>query len=106
MMGHETDVPRAYWDDPAGNAAFSSRWIEDGSYMRLKHITLSCRIPDKFLFFRNAEFYLTGINLVTFTNYLGYDPEFSVSYNTMEQGIDYGLMPLTRKFMLGIKLGF
>ncbi len=103
--GHETDIPRASWDDPAGNATFSSRWIEDGSYLRLKHLTLSCRIPDKFLVFRDAEFFITGINLLTISNYLGYDPEFSVSYNTMEQGIDYGLMPLTRKIMIGIKLG-
>ncbi|MCP4312463.1 MAG: SusC/RagA family TonB-linked outer membrane protein [Bacteroidetes bacterium] len=103
--GHETDIPRASWDDPTGNAEFSSRWIEDGSYLRLKHLTLSCRIPDKFLFFRDAEFYITGTNLITISNYLGYDPEFAVSYHTMEQGIDYGLMPLTRKLMVGIKLG-
>lgn len=103
--GHETNVPRASWDDPTGNADFSSRWIEDGSYLRLKHLTIACRIPDKFLFFRDAEFYITGINLITFSNYLGYDPEFAVSYQTMEQGVDYGLMPITRKFMIGIKVG-
>ncbi len=104
--GHETDVPRSSWDDPTGNAGFSSRWIEDGSYLRLKHLTLACKIPDQFLAFRDAEFFITATNLITLTNYLGYDPEFSVSYHTMEQGIDYGLMPLTRKFMIGIKLGF
>lgn len=103
--GHQTDVPRASWDDPTGNAGFSSRWIEDGSYLRLKHLTLACHIPDKFLFFRDAELYITGINLITFSNYLGYDPEFAISYNTMEQGIDYGMMPLTRKIMVGIKVG-
>ena len=103
--GQETDVPRTSWGDPTGNATFSSRWIEDGSYLRLKHLTLSCHIPSKFLVFRDAEFFITGINLITLSNYLGYDPEFAVSYNTMEQGIDYGLMPLTRKFMIGIKIG-
>ncbi len=103
--GHKTDVPVASWDDPRGNAAFSSRWIEDGSYLRLKDITLSCHIPKKFLLFRDAEFYVTATNLLTLTNYLGYDPEFAVSYNTMEQGIDYGLMPNTRKYMIGIKVG-
>jgi len=103
--GHETDVPRAAWNDPAGNAAFSSRWIENGSYVRLKHITLSYRVPGKFLAFRNGEFFFTGTNLLTFTRYLGYDPEFSFSYHTMEQGIDYGLMPHTRRVMVGIKLG-
>jgi len=103
--GHQTDIPRASWGDPTGNAAFSSRWIEDGSYMRLKYLTLACRIPRKFLVFRDAEFFATGVNLITLTNYLGPDPEFAVSYHTMEQGIDYGLMPLTRKFMIGVKLG-
>ena len=103
--GHETNVPRASWEDPAGNSEFSSRWIEDGSYLRLKDLTISCNIPRKFLIFRDAEFFLTGSNLLTFTNYLGYDPEFAVSFNTMEQGIDYGLMPLTRKIMIGIKVG-
>lgn len=103
--GQDTEVPRSSWNDPTGNAAFSSRWIEDGSYLRLKHLTLSCYIPSKFLAFRDAEFFITGINLITLSNYLGYDPEFAVSYNTMEQGIDYGLTPITRKFMIGIKFG-
>lgn len=103
--GHETNVPRASWDDPTDNAGFSSRWIEDGSYLRLKHITLSCHIPRKFLVFRDAEFFVTATNLITLTNYLGYDPEFAVSYHTMEQGVDYGLIPHTKKFMIGIKVG-
>jgi len=103
--GQDTDVPRSLWGDPMNNAAFSSRWIEDGSYIRLKNITLTYRVPDKFLAFKNAEFYVSGNNLLTKTRYLGYDPEFAVSFNTMEQGIDYGLTPNTRTFMLGIKFG-
>ena len=103
--GHETMVPRAVWDDPNGNSAFSTRWIEDGSYLRLKNVTLAYTIPEKLLIFRNAEFYITGTNLLTFTKYLGYDPEFNSSYNTLEMGIDYGLTPFTKRFMLGIKLG-
>ena len=103
--GQDTDVPRALWDDPVGNAAFSSRWIEDGSFIRLKELTLAYTVRTKILFLRNAQIFLTGSNLLTFHNYLGYDPEFSYSYYTMEQGIDYGLMPHTRKFMLGIRIG-
>ncbi|MCK4921071.1 MAG: hypothetical protein KAS71_08495, partial [Bacteroidales bacterium] len=103
--GHETDMPRSLWGDPVGNSAFSSRWIEDGSYLRLKNITLSYKIPDKFLVFRNAEFYVSGINLITLTNYLGYDPEFAFSYSPVELGIDYGLIPFTKTFMIGVKLG-
>lgn len=103
--GDETDVPRALWNDPIGNSAFSSRWIEDGSYLRLRDLTLSYRIQDQFLVFRNAEFFLSALNLLTFSNYLGYDPEFSHSYQPMQQGIDYGLMPQTRQFIAGVKVG-
>lgn len=103
--GQETEVPRSLWDDPVGNAAFSSRWIEDGSYFRLKNVTLGYRIPSSFLVFRNAEFYLSGTNIFTATNYLGLDPEFAISYKTMEQGIDYGSTPSTRTFLVGIKFG-
>jgi TonB-linked SusC/RagA family outer membrane protein len=103
--GHQTDVPRALWNDPVGNSSFSTRWIEDGSYFRIKNISLSYTIPDEFLTFRNAQFYLTANNVFTFSRYLGYDPEFGYSHNQLDQGIDYGLTPQPRQFILGIKLG-
>jgi hypothetical protein len=103
--GHSTDVPRAQFDDPVGNSDFSSRWIEDGSYARLKHIALSYKVPDKFLAFRNAEFYISVNNLLTLSRYLGYYPEFAFSYSQRLQGIDYGLTPQSMQFMAGIKLG-
>lgn len=103
--GHETTVPRALWNDPIGNTDFSTRWIEDGSYLRVKNISLSYTIPDEFLSFRNAQFYVSASNLFTFSHYLGYDPEFAYSFTQMEQGIDYGLTPQPRQFIVGIKLG-
>ncbi len=103
--GQLTDVPRAVWNDPVGNASFSTRWIEDGTYIRLKNLTLAYTVPDKIFFLRNAQIYVTASNLYTWHRYLGYDPEFSYSNYTMEQGIDYGLMPQSKKFMIGIKLG-
>lgn len=104
--GQVTDVPRALWEDQMGNASFSSRWIEDGSYLKLRNVSLSYRIPKEFLVFKNAEFYITANNLLTLTRYLGYDPEFSYSYMQIHQGIDYGLTPHTRQFLAGIKVGF
>ena len=104
--GQETDVPRASWNDPAGNSDFSTRWIEDGSYLRVKNISLSYRIPNEFLAFRNAEFYISASNIFTLHKYLGYDPEFAYSQLQIHQGIDYGLTPLARQFMAGIKIGF
>jgi TonB-linked SusC/RagA family outer membrane protein len=104
-QGHETMVPRALWNDPVGNSSFSSRWVEDGSYLRIKNVSLSYTISNKFLVFRNAQFYLTASNVFAFFKYLGYDPEFAYSYLQREQGIDYGQTPQPRQFMVGIKLG-
>jgi len=103
--GQVTDVPRALWEDPIGNSSFSTRWIEDGSYVRVKNISLSYHMAEKFLTFRNAEFYISASNIFTFTKYLGYDPEFSYSYSQSDQGVDYGLMPQVRQFIAGIKVG-
>ncbi|HEY3369358.1 MAG TPA: SusC/RagA family TonB-linked outer membrane protein [Prolixibacteraceae bacterium] len=103
--GQMTNVPRALWNDPVGNSAFSTRWIEDGSYVRIQNISLSYHVPNKFLTFRNAEFYVTANNVLTVSKYLGYDPEFAYSYTHAEQGIDYGQTPQARQFIIGIKLG-
>ena len=103
--GQLSDVPRALWGDPVGNTAFSSRWIEDGSYLRLKSVSLSYKIPREFLLFKHAEFYVSASNLLTFSKYLGYDPEYAYSYRLSEQGIDYGTAPHPRQFLIGIKLG-
>jgi len=103
--GQITDVPRALWKDPIGNSAFSTRWIEDGSYLRVKNISLSYTIDNQFLSFRNAKFYISASNLFTITKYLGYDPEFGNSHSHVDQGIDYGLAPQTRQFIIGVVLG-
>ncbi len=103
--GQTTDIPRAQYDDPMGNSDFSSRWIEDGSYIRLKHISLSYTIPEKFLAFRNAEFYISVNNLLTLSRYLGYYPEFAYSHSQLMQGIDYGQTPQSMQFIAGIKVG-
>jgi TonB-linked SusC/RagA family outer membrane protein len=103
--GQVTDIPRAVLGDLVGNSALSTRWIEDGSYLRVKNITLSYTIPEEFLTFRNAQFYISANNLITFSDYLGYDPEFGHSQGQADQGIDYGLTPQPRMFIMGIKLG-
>ncbi len=102
--GHITNTPRAMWGDPMGNSRFSDRWIEDGSYIRLKTISLSYDIPMNVSFMRGLQIYATVNNLVTFTNYLGYDPEFSAMQNPLGYGIDIGMSPQPRTVLLGIKL--
>lgn len=104
--GQATDVPRAAFGDPMGNARFSDRWVEDGSYLRLKNIMLSYDFPGSLGFFKQAQVYVTGENLFTATKYLGLDPEFSYSYEPALQGIDMGKAPLARSVKLGVKLNF
>ncbi len=103
--GQQTEIPRALYGDLVGNSDFSSRWIEDGSYLRLKNVSLSYTIPNEFLAFQNAQFYVSATNLFIVSKYLGYDPEFAFSSAHIMQGIDYGLTPQARQFVIGIKLG-
>lgn len=80
VEGQKTDMPKATWKDPVGNSYFSSRWMEDASYLRMKNVTLSYTFSKTLWnFFRSGTIYVTGENLLTFTDYLGMDPEFSYS---------------------------
>lgn len=103
--GHQTQVPRAVMNDPVGNSDFSTRWIEDGSFFRIKNVSLSYSIPNEFLAFKNAQFYVAASNVYTLSKYLGYDPEFGYSQRQLDQGVDYGLTPQPRQFIVGVKLG-
>ena len=107
LEGQQTGIPRAQWNDPMGNNDFSDRWIEDASYLRLKNLTLSYSFDKKFLnFFRSGTLYLTGENLLTFTKYLGLDPEFSYSYSESVQGFDYAKMMQPKSIKFGVNLNF
>lgn len=87
VEGQKTDMPKATWKDPVGNSYFSSRWMEDASYLRMKNVTLSYTFSKTLWnFFRSGTIYVTGENLLTFTDYLGMDPEFSYSYAENMQG--------------------
>ena len=104
--GHVTNMPKATWNDPMGNSRFSDRWIEDGSYIRLRTLSLQYNLPLKANgFFKNASVYATANNLFTLTEYKGYDPEFSASPSVFAQGIDTGLDPLYRTVTLGVRVG-
>ena len=103
--GQVTNIPRAVYGDPTGNSRFSDRWIEDGSYLRLRTITVSYDFPVKNKFFKYIKAYATGNNLLTFTKYMGYDPEFSAGDNILYQGIDAGLEPQIKTVQLGVRLG-
>ena len=96
--------PRATYGDPLGNARFSNRWIEDGSYLRLKNVTLSYELPVKSDYIQGVNIWASANNLLTFTKYLGHDPEFSARNSVYYQGIDAGLLPQTRSYFVGLRL--
>ncbi len=98
------ELPKAVYGDPMGNARFSDRWIEDGSYIRLKKLMISYRLPEvKFL--QNSSVFIAGYNLMTWTNYLGFDPEFHTGNDVVNLGIDYGRIPIPKTVMIGVKIG-
>jgi TonB-linked SusC/RagA family outer membrane protein len=102
---HQTGIPRAVWGDPSGNARFSDRWIEDGSYFRFRTATLSYSMPFNSKFFKYGVVYVTGNNIFTLTHYKGYDPEFNASESIFGRGIDNALEPQFRSVQLGLRIG-
>ena len=87
-----------------GNSRFSDRWIEDGSYLRLKAITLSYDLPINSEYLQGLQFWIQANNVLTFTKYLGTDPEFSTTSAVIGQGIDLGQLSQSRSFVAGIKI--
>ncbi|MHB9142174.1 MAG: SusC/RagA family TonB-linked outer membrane protein [Paludibacter sp.] len=102
--GQVTNQPQAVFGDPMGNSRFSDRWIEDGSYLRLKTLSLSYSIPIKSTFIDGVNIWLSANNVFTLTKYLGADPEFSTNNAVLYQGVDAGLVPLSKSYYLGIRL--
>lgn len=104
--GQQTDIPKAVWGDPMGNAVFSDRWIEDGSYLRLKNLVIGYDVPvNDSKHVKYIQLYATANNLLTFTKYLGFDPEFSATSSIFGQGADVGLVPQFTSYQLGLRLG-
>ena len=102
--GQKTDIPSIAYGDPVGNSRFSDRWIEDGSYFKVKAIKLSYDIPVTADWLQGFSVWCAAENVLTFTGYKGNDPEFSVNNNVLYQGVDAGLLPQTRRFHLGLKI--
>jgi hypothetical protein len=102
--GDETNIPRAVYGDPMGNARFSSRWVEDASYLRLKNVSLSWDLPYKIPFINAMTIWASANNLWTWSSYLGCDPESSASNNVLYQGIDTGLLPQSASYTVGVRI--
>ncbi len=102
--GQHTDVPRASFLDEMGNSRFSDRWIEDGSYLKLKNVTVSYKVPVHNEYIQGITVWAAGNNLFTLTRYLGSDPEFACSNGIIGMGIDRGMLGAGRSFSLGVKI--
>ena len=106
-QGDVTDVPRLVKTDPMLNYAISSRFVEDGSYIRLQNLALNYRIPRKVLTrlrMNNANVGFSVVNLFTWGSYSGYDPEVSSSTNALAVGVDRGSFPRTRTYNLSLNI--
>jgi TonB-linked SusC/RagA family outer membrane protein len=102
--GNITTIPRAVYGDPMGNARFSDRWIEDGSYLKLKNVTLSYDLGLKWKLIQDCMVFITGENLLTLTKYKGLDTEFSLGQDPLYYGIDACFVPQPKTISIGLKL--
>ncbi len=104
--GQQTELPRVAYGDPMGNNRFSDRWIEDGSYLRLKTVNLSYRVPvpSSWTWLQGLTVWAEAHNLFTLTKYTGNDPEFSIGNSVYYQGIDCGTLAQSRSFTFGVKI--
>jgi TonB-linked SusC/RagA family outer membrane protein len=112
--GSTNTYPRASWDASGNNNLFSTRFLEDGSYTRLKNLQLGYNIPGNFVQrygLTAFRIYFSGTNLLTFTKFQGSDPEMTASDNAkgsndLANGMDWGTYPAARSYNVGVNLTF
>lgn len=110
--GTSNTQPRASWAAKANNVKASSRFLEDGSYCRLKNLQFGYKIPNtKKLKIETIRLYVAATNLLTITGYSGLDPEMTVSTNSASEGdrangIDWGTYPVAKSYTFGLNITF
>ena len=105
--GQKTSMPKACYidsDNWRNNERMSDRWIEDGSYIKLKNVRLTYSLPYSNSWLQGLKIWAEGNNLLTLTKYLGTDPEMSARNNALYQGIDNGIVPSGRSFNVGLSI--
>lgn len=108
-QGDVTDFPMLCFADPMDNFRPSTFTIEDGTYLRLKDVSLSYSLPKsacKKLKVSELSFTLTGSNLLLWSHYSGYDPEVNTSDTAVITGLDDGAFPKSRTWGIGVNLTF
>lgn len=105
--GQITDVPRTMASDNdqwVNNERFSDRWIEDGSYLKLKKVRLTYKVPLSLSWLQGVSVWGEANNVFTVTKYLGDDPEVSCGNGVLYQGIDAGYLSQGRNFNFGVTI--
>lgn len=108
-QGDHTDIPRLVKGDAMQNYAVSSRFVENASFVRLQTVSLRYDVKTQSiqkLGLKSLTIGIVGVNLLTFSNYNGYDPEVSSSSNVLEFGIDNGAFPRTRSVNISLNAKF
>ncbi|MNR30449.1 TonB dependent receptor [compost metagenome] len=103
-----TAMPRAVLGDPNQNARESTRFLESGSYLRLKLVQLGYSLPKsvlEHLKISRLRVYVSGQNLVTFSKYTGLDPEVG-SFDVLNNGVDRMIYPQNKRWLMGLQLTF
>jgi TonB-linked SusC/RagA family outer membrane protein len=105
---NHSDIPRAVLSDPNGNSRESTRFLENGNFIRLRQLQFGYTIPKKLLAGAKIDklrFYVGAENLFTITKYQGIDPEFSRS-SVLNTGVDRFVYPFTKSFVSGVQFNF
>ena len=105
--GQKTDVPRTMSAESTrwvNNERFSDRWIEDGSYLKLKKVRLTYAVPLSLSWLQGLSVWGEANNVVTLTKYWGSDPEVTAGNGVLYQGIDAGYLMLNRNFNVGVTI--
>lgn len=112
--GTSNEYPRASWNASGNNTQISTRFLEDGSYTRLKNLQIGYTIPKGMVQrygLASVRIYFSGTNLITWSKYSGMDPEMSVSNNSTgdgdkANGIDWGTYPAAKSYNIGLNISF
>ena len=101
--GTSNTIPRAVFNDPNKNTRVSNRFMEDGSYLKIKNVAIGYTLPASMIQrikMTSARIYVSCQNLATFTKYTGFDPEVPAT------GIDFNVYPVTRILSAGVNFTF
>ncbi|MGC4021755.1 MAG: SusC/RagA family TonB-linked outer membrane protein [Cyclobacteriaceae bacterium] len=112
--GTTNEYPRASWNASGNNTQISTRFLESGSYTRLKNLQVGYTVPKSIVGkygLSSVRIYFSGTNLITWTKYSGMDPEMSVSNNSVSDGdkangIDWGTYPAAKSYNVGVNVTF